>query len=211
MLKKNICLIIIILFAFQPIFSEKKKTKKLIITKKDLENFTELSFDEVIFNEDELMRIADNKNNTVIYYERFDYKKNKNLKNVKIFNENKELLITIVYLYQRSGEYQIHFKNYENKRGFINISKDPGVFITYEFDINYYKEGFELKYLIDVGEEKNEKTGKLYYNNDLILFYKNIIYTTKNKEKSNIYVEKNFLENNREEAGFWTFILSMII
>ena len=210
-IKKTIFFIIILLFIFQLGYSEKKKNKKIIITKKDLENFVSITFDEVIFDENDLMTLIDEENKIIVKYEWFDYQNKKDLKNVRIFNENKELLITIVYLYQRSGEYQIHFKNNENKRGVINIIKDPGILETYDFKINYYNDGFELRFFSDTGEGITEKTGKLYYNNDLVIFYKNIINKMKNTEKYNIYIEKNFLDNNREEAGFWAFILRMII
>jgi hypothetical protein len=209
MIKKITFFIIITFIIIQFGYSEKRK--KIIVTKKILKNFTKVSFDEVIFDENDLMGIIDENNEIIIRYEWFNNKSNHKLKNVKIFNNNKEILVTIAYSYQRSGEYQIHFKNNDGKRGVINVIKDPGMFITYNFEINYYKQGFDLNYFIEAGEEITEKTGKLYYNNDLVVFYKNIINSIKDRESTNIYIEKKFLANYREEAGFWVFILRMII
>lgn len=210
MYKKAAILLIILLFFLQMIYCGEKKNKKIIVTKKDLENFIKIQFDEVIFDENDFMKIVDDSGNTIINYEWYENKKGQYIRNARIFNENKELIMTIVYMDKESGAYQIHFKDNEDKRGAIYIIRDPGSIITYNFEIDYFKEDFELRYFVDVGEV-TEKTGKLYYNNDLVIFYKRVINSMSPKENTDIYVEKNFLENNRVDAGFWAFIFLIII
>ncbi len=210
MFRKIQILIIILFIILQVIYSGEKKGKKIKKKKKDLENFTNIFFDEVIFDEDDFMKIIDNNGNTIINYEWYENKKSQNIRNAKIYNENKELIMTLVYMDQESGAYQIHFKDNEEKRGVINIMRDPGSLVTYNFKVNYFIEGFDLRFYID-NDDTTTKVGKLYYNNDLVMFYKKVINKMEFQENSDLYVEKNFLENNKIDTGFWALIFRIII
>jgi|GEM_PF-4385361 len=207
MFKRCILVIFIILFFMPFIYS---KNKKKFITKKDQDNYVSISIDEVVFEEDDYMKVFDHEKKIIIKYDWFEHRKCAFLKNARIYDEKNNLLMTLVYIYKESGSYQIHYKTKDDIQGVIKVSMEAFFDITFNFDINYHKEGYEMEYVVEPGFV-TEKIGRLYLNDELVIFFKKEIDNMGANEKIQFLLEKNFLKDNREDAGFWIMIFIMIV
>lgn len=72
MIKKNILLIFIVLFFISTLFFPADR-KKIIVTKKMLEDFVTISNDEAVFDENDLMKLYDPDGQLICYYGTFKH------------------------------------------------------------------------------------------------------------------------------------------
>lgn len=135
------------------------------------------------------------------------------LYNRKIFNTDKELLLTCVYSGSSNlaTEYFIQFKDKDEKLGKIKVNKSAGFGSwDYKFDINYYVPDYDVKFFVepDFGGIVYETI--LYQGNDIVMYWKRKSNVLSGNSSSLLYVQKDFMKNNRMDVAYWTILFFMI-
>jgi hypothetical protein len=211
MARRILCLFIVFLLIMPVLLHGQEKRKKIIVTKKMLEDFVQISNDEAVFDENDLMKLHDQSGDLIAYYGLFKHPKLEAY-NRKIFNKDKELLMTCVYV--SSGplgtDYEIQFKDKDEKIGKIKVKKTIAFGIWYDFEVNYYNEKYSLRYDYIAGFGGITIETFLYNKtNDIVMYWKKEG-DAMGKSKSNLYVKKDFMANNRMDVANWTILFFMI-
>lgn len=163
-----------------------------------------VTIDNIVFDETDLMKLYDNENNTIAYFDRVD-NKNFNVKNVKLYNLEKELIYTIVPFHKKNtGETTLNIKDeVNNKIGKITYKISlKGLRINYNIITDLF--GNEIKYF---HEQKMKGLSiilksSIESNGQQIIYFKETI-SMKGTKSSKYFVDSEFLEENQYKTSLY--------
>lgn len=212
-MSKKIVVTIMLLIMLTPVLFSKKDRKKIVVTKEMLEDFVTISNDTDVFEETDLMKLYDPDEELLAYYGQFKHQ-NLELYNRKVFDLEKELLLTLIYGANDSMgmEYSIKFKDKDDNVGKVVVKKKAGFAgLVWKFDIDYYEDGYDMKFFVTSnGFGGIQYQTILYKGNDIIMYWKRKGNVISGKSKNNLFVQKDYMKNNRMDVAYWTMIFFMI-
>lgn len=171
-------------------------------------NMVKITIDNISFEENSLLKVLDDSNQEIVRYNRFENKNVQGLsvKNTRIYDLNNNLIMTAVINFDQLNT-QLYLLNKENQKGLINIQTKAGFGkIINAIKVDYFNKNFTLK-----DDTKAGMTGSVTIVKELLLDNKTVMKSTRKmavtgSSGGDILVDKDFLTNNKEEAGIWALI-----
>lgn len=181
--------ILLFILSINPVFAETKTNMVKIVS--------EISFDENGFT-----KINDDNNNEIVQYGKFA---NNNL-GYKIWNENSDLIMTEIINMTNPYSIQVNLLNKENQRGLITIVTKAGFGVKTEVTVDYFNKNYIMKCNLKPGFGKVTIEKELILDKQTVMKSTRVMSATGNSTSGDILVDKDFLTNNREDAGIWAVI-----
>ncbi len=174
-----------------------------------MDNKTSIEIDRVSFGEGELMEITGENGQIIAYYERFN-NPSYEIASIRLFDTNKNLIYSIVPLME-NRTIEIHVKNNQNNKAKIEMEFKLIGFGSFggESTVNFYNKSYNLQLNTSLQFFSVESNISMK-ENDNILLAKHSEYNFAEVDESPLYVDADFLYENREHAICWSMIVQLL-
>ena len=167
----------------------------------DISDPVEIVFDNIAFDDNDLLKITDAEGNIIAYYNRYENSGSR-VRRAQLFNRDTVPLCKFVPTRSDAG-YEVYLQKSNGKKGRITISPDF-IQLRYELvpDIDYF--GLPYRYEVDNKFNLKDMVVKksLFYEDTLVLFSEATTSLTGVRE-AKITLSRKYLNDNPVDAACW--------
>jgi hypothetical protein len=170
-----------------------------------------ITIDEVAFDAEDLMRVADGSDNLMAYFDRTENKAMPAVPGIKVFNGKKRHIYTLMPVIEKS-EIAIHIKNIENDtRGKISLTASiNGMNVDYTCDVDFFRKNYSIDYVVNVGFGGSSQEITVDFNSSPVLYQKVSVSIQKGVGQTKLQADNNYLADNCIDAAVFALSLKLI-
>lgn len=170
--------------------------------------YVTLRVDEVAFVENQLLQVLDDNNQIVALYDRFN-NKSSNVKSVKIFDPEGNLIYTLVPITNRDN-LEIHILNSNKERGLINLQpRLNGMSVKIDSKVDFFNLPYDYEYKAKVGFGSVETNELVYFNGQQVISFDTRGSVFKGISITPFDIDTEFYNTHQFDAVCWVFIMEL--
>ena len=167
-----------------------------------------LTIDKASFDENELLQVLDDNNQIVALYDRFN-NKSSNVKSLKIFDSDENLIYTLVPLTNRDN-FEIHIQNSNKERGLINLRpRFSGMSVKIDSSVDFFNLPYDYEYKAKVGFGSVETNELVYFNGQQVISFDTRGSVFKGISITPFDIDSEYYRTHPFDAVCWIFIMEL--
>ncbi|WP_157962306.1 hypothetical protein [Winogradskyella aurantiaca] len=170
--------------------------------------YVALRIDKVAFVENQLLQVLDDNNQIVALYDRFN-NKSSNVKSVKIFDLEGNLIYTLVPITNRDN-FEIHIQNSNKERGLINLQpRLNGMSVKIDSKVDFFNLPYDYEYKAKVGFGSVETNELVYFNGQQVISFDTRGSVFKGISIKPFDIDSEFYNTHQFDTVCWVFIMEL--
>ena len=167
-----------------------------------------LKIDKAAFDEEELLKVLDAKNEIVAFYDRFA-NKSCSVKGLKIIDKDNKVLFTLVPIINREN-FEVHILNDKEQRGRVSLqSRLSGMSVKVDSEVDYFNRPFDFEYENRLGFGSVEIDETVYFRGKEVINFNTKGSVFKRLSVTPYEIDAEFFNTQKMDSICWVFIIEL--